>query len=276
MNGEVISVGMSGAAIAQLQSQALKPIEDLQKGFWRAMEKVGEILEQFLRFYFTGKKFQFKEKKSEEIKSDEFNSGDYQNTHFDVIAEAVAGTVMSDVGDINVLDNLYAKGAISLRTYINCYPQNAIANRQKIIESIEQEEQGIVQQLNAQLQQAQAALEQAAAKLQEQEKAMQNLVKVVNENQALKTELIQIQAQNSQITQQLIAENARLRAEYTAKINQANEILVGLGKKSQEYYKDAQSFAGEIAKSRGLSANAKQPTQGVAPQAANVAAPKVD
>jgi hypothetical protein len=248
MSGEVISAGMSGAAIAQLQAQALKPIEDLQKGFWRSMEKAGEIYEQYLRFFFTGKKFQYKDK-GDKILSDEFNSDEYKDTKFDVIAEAVAGTVMSDVADINILDGLYAKGAISLKTFITCYPQNAIANRQKLLESIEQEQQGVVEQLNAQLQQAQAQLEQAAAALQAQEKVIESAKQITDDNRNLKEKLIELQA------------------EYLQKINQANQILIGLGKAAKEYHSDAKDFAGEIARKRGIKPQQQAaPTQGAQPQ----------
>ena len=235
MNGEIISSGMSGAAIAQLQAQALKPIEDLQKGFWRTKEKIGEILEQFFRFFFKGKKFQYEDKKHDgKIITDEFNSQDYENVHFDVIAEAVAGTVMSDVADINILDNLFAKGAINLKTYIKCYPNNAIANRQKLIEQIEEEEKGLVAQLTAQLQQVQAELQQASEILKQQETTINNAQTIVNENRNLKEKYMALQA------------------EYITKMQHANKILYGLAGKTKEYYDDAKTMAQEVAQKRGI------------------------
>jgi replicative superfamily II helicase len=230
MSGEVIAAGMSGAAIAQLQAQALRPIEDLQKGFWRHMEKVGEILEQFLRFFFTDKKFQYAEKDDtgkELIRGDEFNSSEFKDRRFDVYAEAVAGTVMSDVADINILDGLFSKGAISLKSYIECYPQNAIANRQKLIDSIERDKKDTVNQLTSQL-------EQATQLIQQQEQSVENAKTIINENRSLKEQLLQLQA------------------EYTQKIATANQILVGLGAKAQEFHSDATEFAVEIARSSGM------------------------
>lgn len=238
MNGEIISSGMSGAAIAQLQAQALKPIEDLQKSFWRSMEKVGEVLEQFYRFFFKDKRFQYKDKKQEDqIMTDTFSSKEYENIHFDVVAEAVAGTVMSDVADINILDGLFAKGAIGLKTYIKCYPDNAIANRQKLLESIEEEETNVVNQITAQLQQAQAELQQATAIIQQQEETINNAKTIVDENRTLKERLLALQK------------------EYTGKIQQANNILLGLAGKTKEYYDDAKTMAQEVAQSRGINAS---------------------
>ena len=57
---------------------------------------------------------------------------------------------------------VFAKGAINLKTYIKCYPENAIANRQKLLEAIESEENEAVAQLSMQLQEAQAQLQQAS------------------------------------------------------------------------------------------------------------------
>lgn len=243
MNGEIISAGMSGAAIAQLQAQALKPIEDLQRNFWRFVEKVGEVLEQFLRFFFKDRKFQYKDK-DENIINDTFNSADYENTHFDVVAEAVAGTVMSDVADINILDGLFAKGSINLKTYIKCYPENAIANRQKLLEEIESEEQDAVHQLSMQLQEAQAQLQQASQVLQAQEQTINNARLIVDENRNLKEKLMALQA------------------EYTQKMQEANKILVGIATRTNEFYKDAKSMAGELAQRRGLTKSANNNESG--------------
>ena len=235
MNGEIISAGMSGAAIAQLQAQALKPIEDLQKGFWRTKEKIGEVLEQFFRFFYNGKKFQYKdEKQDNKIITDEFDSKEFEDVHFDVVAEAVAGTVMSDVADINILDGLFAKGAISLNTYISCYPDNAIANRQKLLDKIKEEENSLVTQLTAQLQQVQAELQQASEILKQQESTINNAQSIVNENRQLKEKYLALQS------------------EYTAKMQRANKILYGLAGKTKEYYEDAKTMANEVAKNRGV------------------------
>jgi hypothetical protein len=235
MNGETISAGMSGAAIAQLQAQALKPIQDLQKNFWRTMEKIGEVMEQFFRFFFNKKKFQYQDKKqNDKIVTEEFNSKDYENVHFDVIAEAVAGTVMSDVADINILESLYAKGSISLKTYINCYPDNAIANRQKLLDNIDEEETSIINNLQMQLQQTQAQLQQAVETLKQQEQTIANAQSIVDENRTLKEKIIALQA------------------EYTQKVQYANRILFGLASKAKEYYSDAKSMAQEVAKGRGI------------------------
>jgi hypothetical protein len=236
MNGEVLKAGMSGAAIAQLQAQALKPIEDLQKNFWRSMERVGEVLEQFFKFFFKNKKYQYKDKDNK-IVSDEFNSADYRDACFDVTAEAVVGTVMSDVADIKLLETLLAKGAISNVDYVKCLPNNSIANRDKIIQSIESNDK-----TQQQFQQLQQQLQQASEILKQQEQTINNAATVINENKSLKERLYALQA------------------EYTAKMQQANQILLGLASKTKEYRDDASLMASEVAKQRGI--NTGTPTDG--------------
>lgn len=233
MSGEVISAGMSGAAIAQLQSQALKPIEDLQRGYWRHMEKIGEVLEQFFRFFYKNKAFQYKDKENN-IHQEVFDSQEFENEHFDVVAEAVAGTLMSDVSNINLLDGLFAKGAISTETYLKCYPENAIMNRQKLLEHIAEEHNQQVVVLNQQLQQIQAQLQEAMKQLEENEKAIDQSDNVVNENRTLKKQILALQT------------------EYAEKIARGNQILNGIVGKAREYYSDAQSMASEVAKARGI------------------------
>ena len=120
----------------------------------------------------------------------------------------------------------------NLKTYIKCYPDNAIANRQKLLEQIEEEEAGVINQLTMQLQQAQAELQGVAEVLKQQEQTINNAQSVVNENRALKEKLYALQA------------------EYIGKMQQANQILLGVASRANEFYSDAKTLAGTIAQSR--------------------------
>lgn len=59
MSGEVLGANMSGAAIAQLQSQAQQPIEELKDAFWLTKEKQGRVLAQFFKLYYSQKEFSY-------------------------------------------------------------------------------------------------------------------------------------------------------------------------------------------------------------------------
>ena len=112
MTGEVIGAGMSGAAIATLQAQALKPIEEKQKMFWRYKQRQGMIMAEFFKHYYEGRPFTFTKKDSkgkEKLEAAVFNGSDYVNTDFRVIVQAGAAAAFSESGDIAMLESLVQK-----------------------------------------------------------------------------------------------------------------------------------------------------------------------
>ena len=72
--------------------------------------------------------------------------------------EAVAGSSASAAGDINALDVLLAKGAISPETYIRAYPRDALSNRTEILRGIEEQKNGELSRLRAENAALRAAL----------------------------------------------------------------------------------------------------------------------
>ena len=153
---------------------------------------------------------------------------------FDVVAEADSGAVMSTSATAALLENLFNNGKISLRTYIDCYPAELIAGKQKLMEHIAEDEQ---------TEQIQAQLQQATAMLQQQEQTINGAKAIVEENRSLKEKLIALQA------------------EYMQKIDAANKILFALGQRTKEYKDDATEFAEEIARQRGVIPTEQAPTQ---------------
>lgn len=270
MSGEVLKANMSGSAIAQLQAQADKPIEDLRDTFWRVKEKQGKVLAQFFKLFYTGKEFpretknvppmaemgsmppttmgsMLPTKPQKEIVR--FDSSEYQNVDFSVVVEATTGTKASAAGDINVLDTLLAKGAISLKTYINAYPEDAMSNKTELLKGIEEEENGQRAQLQAQVQQLQAALEQAQTELaqaaqtiQSQEAIAAKAVSLMKENQSLRSLLLSLYTESKQ------------------KIVTANEQLKKDEYAYQELYSAAQRLANELVEAKNATA-AMPPSQ---------------
>ena len=180
MTGETLGASMSGAAIAQLQSQAQQPIEELRDSFWLVKEKQGKVLAQFFKLFYAEKEFTYDETapkideqgqpilddlgniQEEEVQmTDIFNSSEYASTDFEVVVETTAGTKASAAGDINALDVLLSKGAISIKTYLKAYPKDALSNRTEILKGIEEDEKNQVVQLTQQLQEALSQLVRA-------------------------------------------------------------------------------------------------------------------
>lgn len=256
MTGETLGAGMSGAAIAQLQSQAQQPIEDLKDTFWLVKEKQGKVLAQFFKLYYKEKEFtyesvepkldelgkpildDFGQPQEEEVElTDIFNSADYQGVDFEVVVEATAGTKSSAAGDINALDVLLAKGLISMKTYLKAYPKDALSNKTEILKGIEEDEKSQVAQLTQRLKQAEEQLAQSTQIIQQQKETVDKVVAVIQENNKLKSLV------------------ANMYTEAKTKIEQSNAQINLGNQKIMETTKDATDFAQYIAQNMGGNQN---------------------
>ena len=231
MTGETLGAGMSGAAIAQLQSQALQPIEDLKNAFWDVKERQGKVLAQFYKLYYTREPFVWYEdtdKDEREIRSELFDSAEFANADFEVVVEAVGGTRASVAGDINALDVALAQKAISLKTYFELYPKDALSNRTEILRTLESEEANREAALLAQIETLTGQAEALAVRVSEQEATVKQVEAMMAENQRLRRVL------------------AQLYGEAREKIRFANEQIVAAGSKLSETTRDATAMAQHI------------------------------
>lgn len=249
MTGESLGTGMSGAAIAQLQAQAQQPVEELKETFWLVKEKQGKVLAQFFKLYYADKEFSYTEEMSvdengvpvdnpgnsdiplhtEEIRlTDVFDGEEYKQTDFSVVVEATAGTKASAAGDINALDILLGKGAISIKTYVKAYPDDALSNKSELLRSIEADEQSQIKQLSEQLQAAQAEVARLAQLTEEQNSTVEKVVSVIEENRRLQTLI------------------ASMYTEARTKLDVANAQIKAGNAKIAETTKDASDFAQHI------------------------------
>ena len=238
MTGETISAGMSGAAIAQLQSQALIPVEELKESFWLVKEKQGKVMAQFFKLFYHNRSFRYVDVDSKAVmgtnqsdqafKTDIFEGSEYENTDFDVVVEAVGGTKASAAGDINILDSLFAAGKISLKTYIATYPKDAISNKSELLREIEAEEQSVVMKLQQENDQMAEQINAYAAVIEEQASVVEKVDSIIRENEGLRGLL------------------ANLYQEAREKIAEANRIISRDGQIIDETTADARAFAQEI------------------------------
>ena len=260
MTGETLGASMSGAAIAQLQSQAQQPIEELRDSFWLVKEKQGKVLAQFFKLFYAEKEFTYDETapkideqgqpilddlgniQEEEVQmTDIFNSSEYASTDFEVVVETTAGTKASAAGDINALDVLLSKGAISIKTYLKAYPKHALSNRTEILKGIEEDEKNQVVQLTQQLQEAQSQLAQATEVIQKQKETVDKVVALIQENNQLKTFIANLYAESS----------AKIKAA-NEQIALGNEQIARDSQKIQETTEDATEFATALASQGGV------------------------
>lgn len=233
MTGESLGASMSGAAIAQLQSQALVPVEELKNTFFGVKKKQGLVLAQFYKLFYAGQDFIRTEKDAESGKEltyyEVFDSADYATTEFEVVVETVGGTKASAAGDITALDVALQKGAISVRTYFELYPRDALSNRTEILSFLEREEANRVAVLQEQLQVLQAQLAEREATVAAQAKTVERVESVIRENQTLRQTL------------------AELYSEAVQKIRYANRQLHAAGDRLHETVRDASTLAQVVA-----------------------------
>lgn len=246
MTGETISGSMSGAAIAQLQGQAMVPIEDLRQAFWEVKERQGMVLAQFFKLFYHGAPY-VREVKTENDEAqyvlDHFNGEDYRDIKFDVIVETVGGSRFTNAGDITALDSLYAKGEITAAEYIEAYPDDALSNKQTILEILQKRDntQAQLQQMTAQIEQLQGQLQQTLTYVAENQKAMDGVDSVLRENKTLKEMLAALYGESAE---KINAANVAIEA--------SNRQIIQDKAQIDELQTDAGTMAMEIARARGI------------------------
>ena len=236
MTGEAIGANMSGAAIAQLQSQAQMPIEDLRRTFWQVKEKQGRVLAQFFKLFYQGKEFSYTEGtgEKEQLINTEFNGQEYMNVDFDVVVETTKGTQSSAAGDINIIDTLFKSGALDAKGYINAFPDDAISNKSELLRALEEKEQSAMLMMQQQIAQYEQQLGQAQQVIEQQKGTVDKVVSLIQENNKLN---------------RVIAE---LYAEARGKIQLANQQIQAASGKIAEVTDDATAFATHIAQHEGV------------------------
>lgn len=132
-NGEVLGKNMSGSAIVALQTQAKVPIEDMQKRFWRAHEKIARIWEQFFKAYYRfDVPYSVESENGQEVNS--FNGSIYQNMDFETTIDVGPGSAYSESLSINLLEQALQRGDITFDNYIDLYPETAMPFKAKLKE----------------------------------------------------------------------------------------------------------------------------------------------
>lgn len=239
MTGETISGSMSGAAIAQLQGQAMVPIEELRQEFWGVKERQGMVLAQFFKLFYHNAPYvrsEIGEDEQERAIVDYFEGDDYRDIRFDVIVEAVGGSRFTNAGDITALETLYAKGEITAAEYIEAYPDDALSNKQTILEILRKRDAQAEQMATMQQQ-----LQQLLAYVEQNQKAMDGVDAVLRENKTLKEMLAA-----------LYDESAKKIGEANRAIEAGNAQMIADAERIGELQTDATDFAVELARVRGL------------------------
>lgn len=253
MTGETAGANMSGAAIAQLQSQALLPVEELKDTFWNVKKKQGKVMAQFFKLYYTETPFFYDDEepdvdeqgkpktdafgnpiKKTVRRSGSFNSAAYREQDMDVVVETTAGTKSSAAGDIAALDLLLNHGDISAKTYIEMYPEGALSNKTELVRKLGEQEANALSSMQQRVAQDQQMIQQMQAQIQEQNDTINKVYALMNENKRLNEMLV------------------TLYQEAQEKVQYANRQIEQGNQKIMETTQDATALAQDLARAQGL------------------------
>lgn len=230
LSGEMLGRNMSGQAIAQLQSQAMLPTEEKRQRFQDSKIKQGRVMEMFFRTHYDeDKEFTFTEKvinpethKSEDVlKTDVFNAMSIENDNFEISVEVTNGTRSSVAGDIAMLDLALQTKSIDFDTYLKLYPNDALSDKSKLLEEVENNKKEENTQLKAQVMQYEEQVKKLSEVVAKQDEVVQKAVQCIKSFESMK--------------QLVVKQNA----EYTQKINLANREIQAQEGEKQKMFKDS-------------------------------------
>lgn len=230
MTGESYS-GQSGQAIANLQSQALKPIQELRDRYLRANKKGARIVKQFYELFYEDKHFEYQTEDGQYMEQ-AFSGAEMMDYVFDISIEAGAGTPYSESLEISLLTEYLGAGYIDYPTYLELLPSQIASFKTALLKKVQEGTANQVKQaqeqivaLQEQLAQATAALQQMGQRLEAQGKAVEQVNGLINQNRSLSKTL------------------AELYQEATTKINTANAVMKAQGQEYANVKRDAQTMA---------------------------------
>ena len=230
MTGESYS-GQSGQAIANLQSQALKPIQELRDRYLRANKKGAKIIKQFYELFYDGKHFEYQAEDGSFMEQS-FSGVEMANSVFDISIEAGAGTPYSESLEVSLLTEYLSAGYIDYPTYLELLPGQIASFKTSLLKKVQEgtanqvkAAQEQIAALQEQLAQATASLQQMAQRVEAQGKYVEKVNSLINQNRAVNRTL------------------AEIYEEASAKINTANAVIKAQEQQNATVKRDAQTMA---------------------------------
>ncbi len=257
LSGEVLGRNMSGQAIAQLQSQALLPTEEKRQRLQESKMKQGRIMEMFFRthydedreFTYSTKEFNTAKNKTEElIKRDVFNALNYTNEIFDIVVEVTAGTRSSVSGDIAMLDLALQTKSIDFLTYLKLYPSDALSDKSKLIEELENGQKEEIAVLRTQVEQYEGQVKKLAGVVAKQDEVVQKAIQCIKGYETLQQLAIK---QNVEFAQKIQMANAQIKTQ-EGLIKQTEEERNKLFKDSGDMFNKMWAYMSEEERAKAL------------------------
>lgn len=190
--GDMSKGNLNATAIMLLQKAAGVPIESIKKRFYRAMEDVGRVWEQFWKVkYNTTRRVKLKDDDGNEY-SEEFRGSDFADIELNLKIDIGPASSYSEELMMASLDKLYDREAIDLEAYLEYAPKNVIPFKDRLLKKVREakEQQALLEAQEAQLQQLQPQVDPAA---QERAKLEQQMV-LKQQEHAQRMEIEQLKA----------------------------------------------------------------------------------
>jgi hypothetical protein len=231
MTGEAQHSGQSGQAIANLQAQALKPIQELRDRYLRTNKRAAKIIKQYYELFYEGKKFEYKTDDGQFVEG-QFNGAEMDGTMFDISIEAGAGTPYSESLVVSLLTEYLAAGYIDYPTYLELLPAQIAVFKTTLLKKVKEGNMNQLKQaqeqivaLQEQLKQATASLQMVSKRLEDQGQTVDKVNSLINQNRALNRALLE------------------LYNEAMVKLSQADQVIKAQGAEYANVMQDAQTMA---------------------------------
>ena len=130
--GESLGSNMAASAIIALQNQARVPIDNIQKRFYRCLQEVGLVWEQFFKTYYNTPRSITTEDANGNISSREFTGENYKDVEFSLKVDVSASSTYSESLALTYLDKMYDKGDITADIYIELAPASVVPHKEKL------------------------------------------------------------------------------------------------------------------------------------------------
>lgn len=257
MSGEVLGRNMSGQAIAQLQSQALLPTEEKRQRLQDVKLKQGRIMEMFFRthydedreFTYTDSVYNAEKNKTEDVvKSDTFNATNYTEEIFDIVVEVTAGTRSSVSGDIAMLDLALQTKSIDFIRYLKLYPSDALSDKSKLLEELENSQKDENTQLKAINAQQEEQIKKLAGVVAKQDEVVQKAIQCIKSFETMQQLAIK---QNAEFSQKIQMANKHIK-EQDGVIQQSETEKQKLFKDSGDMFNKLWGYMSETERAQAL------------------------
>jgi hypothetical protein len=125
MTGETLGANMAASAIIALQNQARQPTHNVQDRFYRSIERIGRIWEQFYKAYFNQPRSYTKSDPATGAKIPQtFLGSQYADVSFAMEIDVGPGSEYSESVQMSMMETLFNKGAISPYQFVKYAPKN--------------------------------------------------------------------------------------------------------------------------------------------------------